>query len=253
MKLLKGSATDSDGARVPVMVSQQRTLLRFADGTFAVRENYYRSVACPYLVFGAAKRFTVSIEGHSHEGFDDSVTANFRPFHKSDLLLPNTCIGSAEHALKCIHANAHSVAPIGDGTGARVSMSIGDRRADIDEEDMNEFGFATFPHGLDNAVDATLEGFEPGDGMALVYSRDPARRGRKWTVHAVAVLLKSTYVWDPFVVVSEVFAPDDGSDERMTDDWALACYSGAQDFKDSYFQVMSPKHYTFWKLRATPR
>ena len=97
------------------------------------------------------------------------------------------------------------------------------------------------------------EEFLPGDGMALVYSRNPAARGNKWTVHAVAVLLKSTYVFDRFMVVSEVFAPDDGTPIQMTNGWGLGFYLDVQDFRDAYFQVMKPSHYTLWKLSAAQR
>ena len=253
MRFLTGTATRADGGVVAIQSSSQRTLLKFPDGTYAVRENYFRAGPCPYLMFGGVQTLTVSIDGHSYPGYQDSTTANYIPFRKSARELPNTCIESVEHVLKCLHANAHQVAPIAENTGAVVSMSIGAHAADIDVDDMNDTAFAAFPHGLDNAVDATGEGFVPGDGMALVYSRNPANRGDKWTVHAVAVLLKSTYVWDRFVVVSEVFAPDDGTPVQMTNDWGLGFYLDAQDFRDAYFQVMKPSHYTLWKLSAAPR
>lgn len=253
MRLLAGTATDADGRRFDIAASSQRTLLKFGDGTFAVRDGFYRAANGPYVVFGPDKRLTVSITGHAYPGFDDSTMYDYKTFRKSDLMLPNTCIECAEHVLKCVHANAHSVGILGNGVGARVSMSIGDRSHDVDEDDMNESAFANFPHGLVGARDATLEGIEPGDGMALVYSRNPARRGKKWTVHAAAVLMKSVWVWDRFVVVSEVFAPDDDKDAEMTMDWGLSCYLDAQDFKDAYFQVMPPSHYTLWKLSAARR
>ncbi|SDR61783.1 hypothetical protein [Paraburkholderia tuberum] len=253
MKFLSGSATDADHVKADVEVSQQRTLLKFADGTFAVRENKYKTIANPYLEFGPQKTFTVSIHGHSYGDVSDSTTANYLLFRNSSLMLPNTCIECAEHTLKCIHANAHSAARIEDNTGARVLMSIGNTSADIDVDDMNNEAFDAFPHGITNAADATLEGFAPGDGMALVYSLNPAQRGNQWTVHAVAVLLKSVYVWDRFIVVTEMFAPDHGSDVEMKNDWSLSCYLDAQDFKDTYSYLMKPAKYTLWKLSAMPR
>ncbi|RZF30404.1 hypothetical protein EVC45_07950 [Paraburkholderia sp. UYCP14C] len=169
-------------------------------------------------------------------------------------MLPDTCIECAEHTLKCVHANAHSGARIDDGIGARVLMSIGGTSADIDVDDMNQIAFDAFPpHRINNAVDATREGFEPGDGMALVYSLNPNRRGTQWTVHAVAVLLKSTSVWDRFIVVTEMFAADDGSDVEMKNDWSLSCYLDAQDFEDNFSQIMKPTKYPLWKLSAVPR
>jgi len=253
MKMWKGTATGADGRSVDVQVSNQRTLLKFADGSFAVKDSCYRVGACPYLVFGTAVRMTVAVSNLSAVDSVDSVTADYVPFRKGTQSLPNTCIESAEHVLKGLHVNAHSTACITNGTGARVSMSIGTRTADIDEEDMIDTAFGAFPDSLENVVDASREGFEPGDGMALVYSRKPSGRGKNWTVHAVAVLLKSTSVWDPFIVVSEVFAPDDGSTVQMTTDWDLACFLGAQDFKDSYFSCMPTSKYTLWKLSAATR
>jgi hypothetical protein len=248
---------DADGNKVAAKVSQMSTLLKFDDQTFAVREGHYRAKAGPYLHFGACKRYTVPTIGSINKdgNFEESLTADFRLFRKNgNLKLPNTCIESAEHVLKCVHANRHSVDCIANDSGARVSMSIGTHGGDIDRDDMGEVAFAAFPHGVNAVADAAREGFEPGDGMALVYSGDPKRRKKgEWTVHAVAILLKSTHLWDPFVVVSEVFAPDDGEDVQMTDDWVLSCYRYPQDFKDRYFECMKPDKYTLWKLSAAVR
>jgi len=252
MKFLTGKGTIA-GASQAILVSQSRTLLQFSDGSFAVRRGVYLVANCPYLVAGATVTVTVSIDGHSVIGYDDSTTADYDVFTKSTRMLPNTCIESAEHVLKCMHANAHSTALIDNGTMARVSMSAGGSVADIDADDMNETAFGAFPHGLDGIVDATLTGFAPGDGMALVYSLRPDRRGKAWTCHAVAILLKSLSPFGPFVVVSEVFAPDDGSDVQMTQQWGLGFYQHAQDFRDAYAKCMPPSKYTLWKLSAAHR
>jgi hypothetical protein len=254
MRFYKGTATDTLGAKHNVDVSQARTLVKFDDGRFAVRAGYYRRAVCPYLEAGHSMRLTVSVNGHSFGKYDDTITGDFDIFRKAALMLPNTCIESAEHVLKCTRSNAHVMNPIANGVGARVKMSIPGCSYDIDEFEMDEKAFEAFPQGPDLGVDATLGGFEPGEGMALVYSRDPELREEgKWKVHAVAVLLKSSYQFDPFVVVSEVFAPDDGRELQMTLGWKLAFYQGAQDFRDHYQCGMSPTEYSLWKLSSEQR
>lgn len=251
MKFLKGTATGNDGKRVDVLVSSQRTLLKYADGSFAVRDGGFRGTGGPYLAFGARVRLAVRIDGHAYDGHDDAIAADYLPFRKSAVSLPNTCIESAEHVLKCLHANAHSVDLIPGDTGAHIWASLGDRSADIDVDDLNEVAYGAFKGKLRSVVDAANEGFDPGEGMALVDSRNPTHKQGGWTVHAVAVLLKSSSIWDRFIVVSEAFA--DGSGLKMTTGWKVAAYESAQDFKDAYFNCMPPSKYTLWKLSATPR
>ncbi len=253
MKFYSGTATIGTNAHV-VDISQARSLVKFIDGSFAVRRGAYRSSG-PYLdLVHANVSITVSIDGHSAAGHNDATTADYDIFRKAARMLPNTCIESAEHVLKCVHANAHQTAPIDNGQGAQVSMTIPGLTWDIDQHDMDEQAFAAFPHGMapaDARIDAIRDAFEPGEGLALVYSKDPTRRrAGDWKIHAVAVLLKSTSPFDPFLLVSEVFAPDDGSDIQMTADWNVACYSNPMDFREHYKQCMPAAKYSLWKLSA---
>lgn len=72
-------------------------------------------------------------------------------------------------------------------------------------------------------------------------------------MHAVAVLLKSTWPFDRFVVVGEVFAPDAGRGVRMARGWALSYFADPQDFKIRHAAVMPATRYTLWKLSAQAR
>jgi hypothetical protein len=256
MQWYAGPVRDSTGrsnGRV-TKISQQRTLVFLDDNTFAVRADRFFAGNCPYIEPRERLQLTVSLDGHSYGSDSDAVTAEYQVFARSNVSLPNTCIESAEHVLKCTHKNAHHTRRIGNNRGPRVTMSCGERAADIDNVDMPEFASETFPRGLETAVDATSAGFQAGEGMALVYSRDPGGRSEgAWTVHAVAVLLNSTYVWDPFLVVSEVMAPDDGRRIGMTADWDLSVYKNAQDFKDSDPRAVPSDTYTLWKLSAADR
>lgn len=89
----------------------------------------------------------------------------------------------------------------------------------------------------------------------FLFSSQPRKAGseRAYEISRSPCVPKSTYVFDRFMVVSEVFAPDDGSPVQMTNDWAPSVYLDAQDFRDAYFQVMKPTHYTLWKLSAARR
>jgi len=242
-----------DGAAV-TRVSQCKGLVVLDDNRFAVLHGQYAGGASPYLTLESSGNHVVTIDGHAHAALGAAAPAVYDIYRRSAVSLPNTCIESAEHVIKCLHANAHQAGKIANGTGARVSMSVGGTSADIDVADMNETAAGLFRGRIGAAtVDACREAIDPGDGMALVFTSQRERPDDKWTVHAVAVLLKSTWAFDRFMVVSEVFAPDDGRGVRMIRGWSLAYFADPQDFKDSYAGVMPATQYTLWKLSAAAR
>jgi len=242
-----------DGQTV-LRISQCKGLVVLDRNRFAVLKDHYSGGASPYLALESSGDHVVTLDGHVHAGSAAPAAATYDIYRRTGVSLPNTCIESAEHVIKCLHANAHQTGLIANGTGARVSMSVGTQAADIDVADMNETAAATFRGRISDATpDACSEAIAPGDGMALVFTSQRARPDNLWTVHAVAVLLKSTWPFDRFMVVSEVFAPDDGRGVRMIRGWSLGFYVDPQDFKESYAGVMPSAQYTLWKLSAAAR
>ena len=100
-----------------VQVSQAKNLVIFDEATFAIRRGTYSMRPCPYLVLMASETALVTIDGHAFGGNHDGITALYDIYRKKSVALPNTCIESAEHVLKCMRANRHETAPIGNGSG----------------------------------------------------------------------------------------------------------------------------------------
>lgn len=255
--LYAGTARDSTGVVHHVKISQQHTLIQFKT-YIAVRCGRYVH-AGPYLEqIGTKVSLTVNINGHSlvADQTDSSVTADYDIFKKANLQLPNTCIESAEHAIRGIFSNAHQVEAYDNNDKhpvAKIRASIPGRYFDINRRDALAAVRNIFRHGfdVDAQKDAIHEIFNPGEGMALIWSHgEKARENGDWKLHAVAVLLRSTYVFDPFMAVSEVFAPDIDEAIEMKNDWKLAFYQNAQEFRDNYRGCMPPQNYSLWKIKA---
>lgn len=215
------------------------------DGRFAVESGSYNLKPCPYLRKISSGRHTVELRTKTN-------TAVYDIFEKTTKELPNTCIESAEHLIKSMHANHHATAPYENGNGAEVVMSIHTAPvANIDKVSMITWAKKAFPTGpRRGTVDASRDKFESGEGMALVYSSPEERKDAEWTVHAVGVLMNSTKATDRFLVVSEVFAPDleDDPDVDMSSDWHVRFFRDAADFKAHYSSVMPASKYTLWKI-----
>ncbi|HTV85460.1 MAG TPA: hypothetical protein VME63_08640 [Dyella sp.] len=264
----------SDTAELDAETTVNCILIKFADGTFAIQKKKCEIKAGPYILKdGEPEEYTIT------RARRPPVIAMFQKCVKAPVQLPDTCIESAEHVIKCIFANTHEVQCIPNGMGAVVSMSIGqDSSFDIDGEmdvEVNEDGECKKlkkPVGMDlptvaylkfrlkkltASKDANRENFAPGEGMILVYTKNPKDRPDGWwSVHAVAVLIKSKDREDPFMVVSEVFADRNKKDSdpvEMVNGWNLNYFRNAMDFKESYQRVMPRNSYTLWKLSASKR
>jgi len=215
----------------------------------AVRTNSYGVPATPiYLIKKASDVALTCTRGNVE------CAGNYDIFVRSNLVsLPNTCIESAEHVIKTSAVGRPEFGLIEGPHEVGVSMSLPQYVSpflDIDVEDMGDVSLKMFGPGRATRPDATSESFGPGEGIALVHRLgEEKRKDNEWTVHAIAVLLASQgEAKDKFLLVSEVFAPDDGKPLRMNKGWKVAAYNDAADFKKHYSGVMPSSRYALWKL-----